>query len=301
MKKLYMLLVAVLLMVITGCSSSSDRIVPGAPTIGTATAGDVQATVTFTAPVNEGSSAITGYTVTSSPDGKTATGSASPITVTGLTNLTAYTFTVTATNAAGTGAASAPSNSVIPGTVTSAGKIWMDRNLGATQVATSSTDAASYGDLYQWGRLTDGHQIRTSATSSTQSSTDVPGNANFITSSAPTDWRSTQNDDLWQGVNGVNNPCPAGYRIPTQTELIAESSSWVSEDAAGAFASALKLPVTGFRSGLDGSFNYVGDRGYYWSSTVNGISSNYLVIDTGFISINPNTRGYGFSVRCIKE
>jgi hypothetical protein len=38
------------------------------------------------------------------------------------------------------------------------GKTWMDRNLGASQVANSSTDAASYGDLYQWGRRADGHQ-----------------------------------------------------------------------------------------------------------------------------------------------
>ncbi|MFT7002526.1 MAG: hypothetical protein ACJAVW_003569 [Spirosomataceae bacterium] len=42
------------------------------------------------------------------------------------------------------------------------GKIWMDRNLGATRVATSSTDAYAYGDLYQWGRATDGHTLRTS-------------------------------------------------------------------------------------------------------------------------------------------
>ena len=87
--------------------------VPGAPTIGTATAGNAQATVTFT-PASDGGSPITGYTVTSSPGSITATGTASPIAVTGLTNGTAYTFTVTATNAIGTGAASATSNSVTP-------------------------------------------------------------------------------------------------------------------------------------------------------------------------------------------
>ena len=90
--------------------------VPGAPTIGTATAGDQQASVTFTAPADTGGASITGYTVTSNPGGKTGTGSASPITVTGLTNGTAYTFTVTATNSAGTGSASAASNSVTPKT-----------------------------------------------------------------------------------------------------------------------------------------------------------------------------------------
>ena len=86
--------------------------VPCAPTIGTATAGDGQATVTFTAPANNGGAAITSYTVTSTPGGFTMSDTASPITVTGLTNGTAYTFTVTATNSVGTGAASAASNSV---------------------------------------------------------------------------------------------------------------------------------------------------------------------------------------------
>jgi uncharacterized protein (TIGR02145 family) len=96
---------------------STPSTVPGAPTIGTATAGNTQATVTFTAPGSNGGSAITGYTVTSSPGGFIATGSASPITVTGLTNGTAYNFTVTATNANGTGPASSASNSVTPSTI----------------------------------------------------------------------------------------------------------------------------------------------------------------------------------------
>ncbi len=88
-------------------------VLPGAPTKVTATAGNTQARVTFTPPAPNGGTAITGYTVTSS-GGPTATGGASPITVTGLTNGTAYTFTVTAANAAGSGPASGPSNSVTP-------------------------------------------------------------------------------------------------------------------------------------------------------------------------------------------
>ena len=90
---------------------------PGAPTIGTATAGNAQATVSFTSPASNGGSSITIYTVISNPGGKTTTGSASPITITGLTNGTAYTFTVTATNSAGTSPPSSASNSVTPFTI----------------------------------------------------------------------------------------------------------------------------------------------------------------------------------------
>jgi len=89
-------------------------VAPGAPMIGTATAGDGQATVAFTAPTSTGGSSITGYTVTSNPGSSTVTGSSSPITVAGLTNGTPYTFTVTAANSAGTGSASVASNTVTP-------------------------------------------------------------------------------------------------------------------------------------------------------------------------------------------
>lgn len=88
--------------------------VPGAPTIGTATGGNTQASVTFTAPASDGGSAITGYRVTSTPGSITATGASSPIVITGLSNGTAYTFTVAAQNSVGYGAESTASNSVTP-------------------------------------------------------------------------------------------------------------------------------------------------------------------------------------------
>ncbi len=94
--------------------------VPSAPTGVTATAGDTTADVTWTPPTSNGGSAITTYTVTANPGPASATVTGSPpatsATVTGLLNGVAYTFTVTATNAVGTGPASDPSNSVTPST-----------------------------------------------------------------------------------------------------------------------------------------------------------------------------------------
>lgn len=182
------------------------------------------------------------------------------------------------------------------------GKIWMDRNLGASQVATSSTDAAAYGDLYQWGRAADGHESRTSSTTATLATSDTPGHGDFITNgSSPYDWRNPQNDNLWQGVSGTNNPCPSGYRLPTEAEWDAERTSWGSNNSAGAFASRLKLPVAGYRDSSNGSLGRVGSSGYYWSSTVGGADSRGLYLYSTGATMYSFSRASGFSVRCLKE
>lgn len=124
-------------------SFSVNALVPGAPTVGTATAGDTQASVTFTAPASNGGSSITGYTVTASVGGATGTGSSSPIVVTGLANGTAYTFTVTATNFAGTGAASVASNAVTPkGTQVITFTTPGTQNFGTTPTLTAASTSA---------------------------------------------------------------------------------------------------------------------------------------------------------------
>jgi len=92
----------------------SVLLAPNAPTIGTAMPGNAQALVAFTAPAFNGNSPITLYTVTSNPDNIKVSGATSPIIVSGLTNGTPYTFTVTATSNVGTSVSSTASNSITP-------------------------------------------------------------------------------------------------------------------------------------------------------------------------------------------
>lgn len=245
--------------------------------------------------------------------------------ITGLTTNTQYYVRAYATNSAGTAygnevsfttltpnyAAMYPTGTVFCNNVVTAvvdvtnpttGKTWMDRNLGASQVATSSTDAAAYGDLYQWGRRADGHQCRTSPTTATLSSTDQTNHGSFIISNnSPFDWRNPINSNLWQGVNGINNPCPIGYRLPSDNELNIERLSWDSNNSLGAFNSILKLPKGGTRFYL-GTVELVGQFGEYWSSTINTNNSNQLRFDNDNpAEIITNLRGIGNSVRCIKN
>jgi len=180
-------------------------------------------------------------------------------------------------------------------------KCWLDRNLGATQVATSSTDANSYGDLFQWGRGADGHQIRTSGVTSATSSSTTPG-TDFLRGSD--NWY-TGSSSLWQGVSGINNPCPSGFRLPTDVEWNAELLSWGSgnDNAASAYASVLKLPMAGFRDDGGGSTYSVGTNGHYWSSTptinLSYRSSNSLYFYSGVAYMSSNDRAVGATVRCV--
>ena len=187
------------------------------------------------------------------------------------------------------------------------GQTWMDRNLGATQVATSSTDAASYGNHYQWGKKQEfGASITTSAGPVADA---TAAGTNFITNStAPFDWRNPQDDSLWNsGSVGApvkvtaNDPCPTGYRIPTDAELDAERVEFATQDAAGAWGSVLKLPVAGYRGMSTGALADVGSWGYYWSSTDSSTTARYLFFISNSAFMDASSRGNGFSVRCIKE
>ncbi len=193
-----------------------------------------------------------------------------------------------------------------PATVVSAGgKVWMDRNLGANRAASSSTDSNAYGDLYQWGRLSDGHEKRNSPITWVNSSNNVPGHGYFIAND-DYDWRYPQNDNLWQGVHGVNNPCPSGFRLPTVTEWESEINSWSSQTVSGAFNSPLKISAAGERMN-NGDLFLVGIGGCYWSSSTDmSYSTKFsqqvvlVNVDGELIINNSGSRVWGCSVRCIR-
>ena len=198
-------------------------VVPGAPTIGSATAtGATTATVSFTAPADNGGLTITSYTATSSPGGVTGTLSqagSGTITVSGLTSETAYTFTVTATNSAGTSAASAASNSVTP---------------------------IVSGALWSWGRNVHGQLGNNTSTyfgfnTGTSSPVQVGSDTNwksakagrysgFAVRTTGTLWSWGQNNG---GKLGLNIPVGDRRSSPTQ---VGSDTNW--------------LRVTGFYSGL---------------------------------------------------
>ncbi|MEA3447506.1 MAG: FISUMP domain-containing protein [Bacteroidota bacterium] len=297
---------------------------PAAPTAGTHVPGEDTIVWNWTTVAD-----ATGYMYNTSDDYATATdnGIDTTYTQTSLDCETAYTLYVWAYNDCGESSSTTlnettsdcPSITICGEEtqivdVTSNGEIWMDRNLGASQQATSSTDYNAYGALFQWGRLSDGHECInwTSSTgsdgaeqsneTSTPSPTDDPGHSDFILSDgSPYDWRDPQNDNLWQGVSGTNNPCPSGYRLPTETELQNEMDSWDSEDATGAYDSPLKLTVAGRRQFTAGLLGNVGIYGRYWSSTVISTSVKGISFNSSSAVMDSHGRAGGISVRCIKD
>jgi hypothetical protein len=214
------------------------------------------------------------------------------------------------------------------------GKTWLNNNLGADYANTTkatfnpvkqaevSRDFNAYGSLFQWGRLADGHELinwvnyangtAVNGTTSTRPDNDVPGNGNYIrvtSGTNPRDWRSSRNDNLWQGVFGTNNPCPIGYRLPTESELNFERLSWApNNNGAGALASPLKLTTSGSRIGT-ATFDKVGTAGYQWTSTVSSNDSRSLYFDNGLTAPvsapvagwSTVYRAFAACVRCIKD
>jgi uncharacterized protein (TIGR02145 family) len=200
---------------------------------------------------------------------------------------------------------------VITSSVTS--KKWLDRNLGAQQVATATNDYEAYGDLFQWGRSADGHQIITwtgplgsnatgvNGTTTTLATANDAGTNKFIigTASGTQDWRDPINNNLWQGTNAINTPCPTGWHVPTAAE-------WEAEIGDGNFTGMghLLLSATGYRDGAAGTFSGAGTYGYYVTSDAQftDYGGRYeFNFNTGKASGTWTFRSEGNACRCIKD
>ncbi len=179
------------------------------------------------------------------------------------------------------------------------------------------------GDLYQWGRPMDGHEKRNSGTTSTLASDNAATApaavvGKFITTTnASYDWRSgggvntsrwgdgTQNENM---DRAANDPCPTGWKVPSQKQWASiytnklTPNTWTWTGNGYKVGDALYLPAAGYRNYSNALLDNVGSDGYYWSSTVLSALSYHLHFSSS--SVNPagsNSRGYGFSVRCVQE
>lgn len=186
-----------------------------------------------------------------------------------------------------------------PTTPQTAGKIWVQANLGALNVATSSSDGNSFGWYYQWGKPTDGHQFINSPVTGNLTSGDTPTPGVFYANG--TIWQSTTNTNLWNGVNGINNPCPSGWRLPTFAEWTSFINSLSPAKESTVYSSSLKLPAQGGRdrSGTQ-SPQYGNTNSIYWSA--DGNVKNWDHYSGGYqTEIVGNQTAYGAAVRCVQN
>ena len=232
-------------------SAASNTVVPAAvpeaPTIGTATGGYGQATVSFIPSSDEGS-AITSYTVTAidhtnpANGGETATGAGSPITVTGLTNGDFYAFTVTATNGVGTGPPSAPSNTVVPATpitVTSVTPIKIPQ--GDSKVAT----------VIEGSGFTAGNMVSVSATGITLKSVSVVNASTIRASTSVSSATPTGTYNITVTQSGSSATCSGCLTVTAGPQIVSATPTHVAVGSKG----TVTFIGTGFAKGAKITFS----------------------------------------------
>ena len=181
------------------------------------------------------------------------------------------------------------------------GRVWLDRNIGASKKCTSYDDAQCYGNYFQWGRAYDGHE--SSVDSTTVLATDINNaGAEYIRGNA--DWAST---DLSYGNARATNwlktdgstVCPVGYRVPLRSELDAEVGDISNKETA--YANFLKFPATGYRNYNNGNYSAVGTWGTVWSISSTLHRASYFRFYSASDWNDVGVRAWGLSVRCIKH
>jgi uncharacterized protein (TIGR02145 family) len=186
------------------------------------------------------------------------------------------------------------------------GKIWLDRNLGASQVCIAMDDTECFGDYYQWGRAADGHEKSLNAVSQNLA-TDVSnsGTNGFIITGnqTPNDWASVDSDGSLRSANWSKTDgsviCPTGFRVPTIQEINDETQDVTNQVTA--FENFLKLPSSGFADASDGRKLFVEQYGTIWSSSVDNVNSKHFGYYDKNVQRDGTPRAGGFGVRCIMD
>ncbi len=206
-------------------------------------------------------------------------------------------------------------NGTAYGTVTSpyTERVWLDRNLGASQVCTASDDVNCYGDYYQWGRGADGHEKQTSPVTSISASQVAPVQTTVIGKFIRANYNlaewTQENLDYygvlrnleWSKTDGTSI-CPIDFRVPSIQELRAETidASIKVVNHVTAYSNFLKLPSNGSRL-TTGYVNTSGTPGYIWSNSISDSLSIYLHYYWGEAKEHLGARAAGISVRCVKD
>jgi hypothetical protein len=206
-------------------------------------------------------------------------------------------------------------NGISYGTVMSpaTGKIWLDRNLGASKVCDKNRDGGEFGndseyvndqkdcfgDYYQWGRGYDGHEKSNSATTDTKADSIAGAGSEFVKVG---DWLADGVDNdgairasIWDKTDGTSI-CPVGYKVPIRKDLQDEADSLDDTSRSGAFNEFFKFPTNG-RHHADGSLSGRGNKGNLW---LGATSLNIYFDKDSFGFWGNDDRSTGYSVRCIK-
>ncbi|VAY87035.1 hypothetical protein MNB_ARC-1_622 [hydrothermal vent metagenome] len=179
-------------------------------------------------------------------------------------------------------------------------RVWLDRNLGASQACTQLDDSACFGDYYQWGRNTDGHEKSNSKLVNQEVSISV-NSGYFVAGVVSGEWaREDSNGSIrstnWSKIDGTSI-CPVGYRVPTRDEFVKENI--ISRGQA--YSSVLKFPSAGYREISRGDFVDLNSLGYLWSSSPDADEAEYFTFTQTSAGMHTKSRANGIPVRCVKH